>query len=114
MPVVSEQFLRQVEQFANAVHREAATRGGPSSVQRTPGVCGGQARVRDTRVTVSTLIAFQRQGASEAELLENFPTLAPADLDAVWAYYRTHAAEVEASIAAAADDEQTADRRESR
>jgi uncharacterized protein (DUF433 family) len=102
MPVVSEQFLQQVEQFADAVRREAASRGGPPSVQRTPGVCGGEARVRDTRITVGTLIALQRQGASEAELIENFPSLTPSDLDAVWAYYRTHAAEVEVAIAAAA------------
>ena len=100
MPVVSEQFLRQVEQFADAVRREAANRGGPSFIQRTPGVCGGEARVRETRITVGTLIALQQQGATEAELIENFPAITPSDLDAVWAYYRTHAAEVEASITA--------------
>jgi uncharacterized protein (DUF433 family) len=83
MPVVSEQFLQQVEQFADAVRREAASRGTAPSVQRTPGVCGGEARVRDTRITVGTLIALQRQGASEAELIENFASLTPSDLDAV-------------------------------
>jgi uncharacterized protein (DUF433 family) len=41
------------------------------------------ARVRDTRITVGTLIALQRQGASEAELIENFASLTPSDLDAV-------------------------------
>ena len=105
MPVVSEQFLRQVEQFADAVRREAVSRsGGASYIQRTPDVCGGDARVRETRVTVGTLIALQQEGATEAELIENFPALTPSDLDAVWSYYRTHAAEVEASIADHAAD----------
>lgn len=52
------------------------------AIQATPGVCGGCARIRDTRIPVWTLISFRQQGADEAELLRNYPDLTPQDLDA--------------------------------
>jgi Protein of unknown function (DUF433) len=40
-------------------------------VQRTPGVCGGNARLRNTRIPVWTLVAFRQEGMTEEELLYN-------------------------------------------
>jgi type III restriction enzyme len=28
-------------------------------IQKTPGICGGNARIRDTRIAVWTLVSFQ-------------------------------------------------------
>jgi uncharacterized protein (DUF433 family) len=43
------------------------------AIQSTPGVCGGNARIRNTRIPVWTLVSLHQQGAREAELLRNYP-----------------------------------------
>ncbi|MEH2047774.1 DUF433 domain-containing protein [Nostoc sp.] len=59
------------------------------TIQLTPGVCGGQ-----PRIPVWTLVAFRQQGADDAELLRNYPTLTKDDLTAAWAYYAQHEEEL--------------------
>ncbi|MBH8567071.1 DUF433 domain-containing protein [Nostoc sp. CENA67] len=68
-------------------------------IQKTPGVCGGNARIRDTRIPVWTLVSFRQQGASEEELLRNYPVLTPEDLKIAWSYYEEHAQEIDRVIA---------------
>jgi uncharacterized protein (DUF433 family) len=68
-------------------------------IQKTPGVCGGNARIRDTRIAVWTLVSFRQQGASETELLRNYPGLTPQDLEAAWLYYQEHLQEIDQVIA---------------
>jgi uncharacterized protein (DUF433 family) len=67
-------------------------------VTRTPGVGGGDACIRGTRIMVWLLVAMQKDGKDDAALLADYPTLTPADLDAAWDYYRRHPVEVEQSI----------------
>ena len=67
-------------------------------IQKTIGVCGGHARIRNTRVPVWTIISFQHQGADDAELLANFPALMPDDLDNVRVYYTNNQAEIDQAI----------------
>ncbi|MEG3850784.1 DUF433 domain-containing protein, partial [Microcoleus sp. herbarium19] len=55
-------------------------------IQKTPGVCGGDACIRETRIPVWVLVNASRLGISEAELLEDYPTLRAADLANAWAY----------------------------
>ena len=43
-------------------------------IDKTPGVCGGEARVMRTRVPVWTLAQARRLGVSEATLLASYPT----------------------------------------
>lgn len=50
----------------------------------------GHARIRNTRIPVWTLVSFRQQGADEAELLRNYPSLTPDDLNAAWTYYKQH------------------------
>ncbi|WP_066383903.1 DUF433 domain-containing protein [Anabaena sp. CA = ATCC 33047] len=59
-------------------------------IQITSGVCGGQPRIRNTRIPVWTLVAFRQQGADEEELLRNYPTLTSDELTAAWTYYEQH------------------------
>jgi uncharacterized protein (DUF433 family) len=74
------------------------------AIQKTPGICGGDARVRNTRIPVWTLVSFRQQGADSAELLRNYPGLTPADLNAAWAYYSHHSDEIDQAIASSGDD----------
>ena len=68
-------------------------------IQKTSGVCGGYARVRNTRIAVWTLVSLRQQGATEQELLNNFPDLNLNDLTAVWGYYYNNKSEIDKTIA---------------
>lgn len=69
-----------------------------SWVQKTPGVCGGRACIRNTRITVWGLVNFQRLGASDDHMLESVAGLTPEDIQTAWNYYREHRAEIDNDI----------------
>jgi uncharacterized protein (DUF433 family) len=69
------------------------------AIQKTIGVCGGHARIRNTRIPVWTIISFQQQGADTPELLRNFPSLTTDDLSNSRFYYTTHQEEIDRAIA---------------
>jgi uncharacterized protein (DUF433 family) len=69
-------------------------------IRKTPGVCGGSAAVRNTRVAVWTLVELRRQGRSDAQLLSDFPSLEPDDLIAAWDYYAEKRDEIDQDIVA--------------
>lgn len=68
-------------------------------IQKTLGVCGGNARIRNTRIPVWTLVSFHQQGASQEELLRNYPGLNQQDLEAAWSYYAQYPEEIDQIIA---------------
>lgn len=86
-----------------AVQRELAKVFG-RPVVRTPDTCGGDARIDGTRIMVWLLEAYRRDGASDAELLDGYPTLGPGDLRSAWAYADANRAEMDAAIADNAAD----------
>ena len=67
-------------------------------IRQTPGVCGGDA-IRGTRIMVWLLVDLKRQGASDQEILEGYPTLRQEDLNAAWEYARQHPDEIKDAIA---------------
>jgi uncharacterized protein (DUF433 family) len=69
-----------------------------SWVQKTPGVCGGRACIRKTRITVWGLVNSRRLGLTDEQILENIVGLTPEDLQAAWDYYREHGAEIDEDI----------------
>ncbi|MBD2424664.1 DUF433 domain-containing protein [Phormidium sp. FACHB-1136] len=69
------------------------------SIQKTPGFCGGHARIRHTRIPVWQVIALQNQGASDDEILQTFPGLTLFDLAIARAYYASHIEEIDRAIA---------------
>jgi uncharacterized protein (DUF433 family) len=69
-----------------------------SWIQKTPGVCGGDACVRRTRHSVWGLVEWKQLGLSDARILEHHPDLTQADLDTAWAYYEQNRAEIDAAI----------------
>jgi uncharacterized protein (DUF433 family) len=71
---------------------------GTSSIVKTPGTCGGDARVANHRITVAQLVWYRKRGMSNAQLLEFFPTLTEPDLEACWDYYQHNANEIERDL----------------
>ena len=67
-------------------------------IQKTPGVSGGHACVRDTRIAIWTIISFYEQGADDNELLTNFPGITAFDLFAIRHYYQSHQQEIDSLI----------------
>jgi uncharacterized protein (DUF433 family) len=64
-------------------------------IDKTPGVVGGEARIVRTRIPVWVLAGYRRAGWTEAQLLDNFPTLNAADLVNAWAYTDSHSEEID-------------------
>lgn len=69
-----------------------------STIEKTPGVCGGEARIRSTRIPVWLLVAFRQDGATDHFLLESYPSLTPSDLSAAWWYYVENREEIDRVI----------------
>lgn len=61
-----------------------------SWVEKTPGVCGGDACVRSTRVPVLALEGWRRLGLDDAQILAQYPGLNPEDLPIAWEYAAAH------------------------
>jgi len=51
-----------------------------------PNICFGKPCIRGTRIWVSLIIENLAAGASEAEILENYPSLTSDDIKAALAY----------------------------
>lgn len=51
-----------------------------------PNVCFGKPCIKGTRIWVSLILDFLASGMSEAEILEDYPSLKPEDLRAAMAY----------------------------
>ncbi|MEB3338904.1 MAG: DUF433 domain-containing protein [Leptolyngbyaceae bacterium] len=67
-------------------------------ISKTPGVMGGDACIRGTRIPVWLLVSYRRMGKSEAEILEAYPSLSAADLANAWTYGETFSDEIELAI----------------
>ena len=60
--------------------------------------CGGDACVRDTRITVWGIVNYHRLRSPDAEILRAIQGLTPADLQAAWEYAKANAAEIDQAI----------------
>ncbi len=57
-----------------------------SRVTITSGVRSGKPCIRDTRITVQEILRWLAAGASEKQILDDYPYLEPDDFKAVFAY----------------------------
>ena len=71
-----------------------------SWISKKPDRCGGEACVRDTRITVWGLIAYRRLGMSDAEIIHAVQGLTAADLEAAGEYAAAHPSEIDEAIRA--------------
>lgn len=67
-------------------------------IESTAGVSGGEPCIVRTRIPVWLLVQARKLGASEADLLLDYPSLRAEDLVNAWAYYRSHRDEIEQQI----------------
>ena len=58
----------------------------PERISVSPDVCNGKPVVRDTRITVQTVLEFLAAGDSVDEVLEEYPTLKREDVQACLDY----------------------------
>jgi uncharacterized protein (DUF433 family) len=70
-------------------------------IAKTPGVCGGRARVAGHRVRVLDIVAWsEHQGMTPDEIVSNLPSLTLADVHAALAYYFDHIEEIQEEMRA--------------
>jgi uncharacterized protein (DUF433 family) len=69
-----------------------------SGIESEAGVCGGDARISNTRISIWTLEQYRRPGMSEAQIPAAYPGLRAADLVNAWAYVAAHPDEIERQI----------------
>lgn len=62
-------------------------------IHRDPKICGGEPVFRGTRVTLRTVLASLADGDSAEEILADFPTLKPEDIQAAIAFAAASAQE---------------------
>lgn len=61
-------------------------------------ICGGDACIHSTRIPVWVLVNFRRLGATDSEILEAYPSLKSADLEAAWEYAVGNSEEIDRAI----------------
>jgi uncharacterized protein (DUF433 family) len=108
--ITKDDLSSLVDRFTEAglkgvgLRRSARERSGRSqprryaTIEKTPGVCGGAARVAGTRIPVWQLVEARSLGASEAQLLIDYPRLKAANLVDAWAYAEDHPDEIAREI----------------
>lgn len=69
-----------------------------SWITKRPHTDGEEACIRDTNINVWGLVEWRRRGLADSEILRAIQGLAQEDLDAAWAYYAEHAAEIDQAI----------------
>ncbi|MEL6246872.1 MAG: DUF433 domain-containing protein [Cyanobacteria bacterium J06648_16] len=53
-----------------------------SRITQTPGKCGGRPCIREMRIRVVDILETLAEGVSTSEILEDFPDLEPANIQA--------------------------------
>ena len=67
-------------------------------IESTPDVCGGDARIINTRIPVWALVEAKANGYSDADLLTSYPTLIATNLADAWIYAEAFSDEIEQAI----------------
>ena len=70
-----------------------------TGISHTPGVCGGRACIRNTRIPFWAIVEAKQLGATDIELLQSFQGLTAEDITNAMRYYREHKEEIDTDIA---------------
>lgn len=68
-------------------------------IETRPDINGGEPCIVRTRIPVWVLVQARQLGASEADLLRDYPALRAEDLTSAWGYARAHRHEIAQQIA---------------
>jgi len=63
-------------------------------IESRPEINGGEPCIVRTRIPVWVLVQARQLGASEADLLRDYPALRAEELTSAWAYARAHRDEI--------------------
>jgi uncharacterized protein (DUF433 family) len=91
-----ESVKTRLEQVAQVVERPTPTE--HPHIVRKPGPREGEPIIRDTALTVRTIVQRVRMGESPEQIAEIFPVLTLAQVYAALSYYHEHPAEIERYI----------------
>src|ERR1700694_3404090 len=70
-------------------------------IVKTPGTCGGRARIAGHRVRVQDIVIwYEHQGMTPDEIVSHLPTITLADVHAALAYYFDHIEEIQQEMRA--------------
>ena len=69
-------------------------------IEGHPHINGGEPSIVRTRIPVWVLVQARQLGASESDLLRNYPALHAEDLVSAWGYARAHRQAIQQQIAA--------------
>lgn len=75
------------------------------NIEKDPARCGGQPVVSGSRIRVATILNCYRQGMRVEEIVQQYPSIKPADVHDALAYAHDHLDEIDADLA---DDNETA------
>jgi uncharacterized protein (DUF433 family) len=68
-------------------------------IVKTPGTCGGKARIAGHRIRVVDVVRWhEHRGMSADEIVSQFPSLTLADVHTALAYYFDHVDEIQAEM----------------
>ncbi len=70
------------------------------NIEQDPSRCGGQPVIGGTRVRVAIVLGCYRQGMSVEEIVQQYPSLKPADVHDALAYAYDHLGDIEADLIA--------------
>jgi len=73
-------------------------------ITQKSGVQGGRPIITGTRIPVSTIIIYYKQGKDVDEILELYPHLTPAQIHAALSYYYDYQEEIEKEVALIQDE----------
>jgi len=73
-------------------------------VIRKSGIQGGSPVIKGTRIPVSIILIYYKQGRDVDEMLELYPQLTPAQVHDALSYYHDHQEEMEREIALLQDE----------
>ncbi len=91
-----ESMKTRLEQVAQVVEKPTPTE--HPHIVRKPGPRGGEPIIRDTALTVRTIVQRARIGESPEQIVEIFPVLTLAQVYAAMSYYYEHPTEIERYI----------------
>ena len=87
------------DEKTRAIQILAQSLGNPwRGIQKTLGVCGGDACIGLTRIPVWVLVNARNIGISEEQLLRDYPTLLASDLTNAWFYASMYPEEITLAI----------------
>jgi uncharacterized protein (DUF433 family) len=89
-----------IADLPSSSYRGPNTESPMKGIEKTPEINGGDACIASTRIPVWVLEEMRRQGATEADILTDFPGLTTTNLADAWAYAKKHPAEINASLCA--------------